>query len=56
MSLDKKLNTELRKKLVSCYLWLRDLDTKKIGEEAFENLQNVVLEEHRENKMVRESK
>ena len=58
--LTSKLNIELKKKLVRCYvwsivLWLRDMDTKKIGTEVFGELRNVVLEENGEDKMVRES-
>ena len=41
--------------LEHCLIWLRDLDTKKIGTEVFGELQNVVLEENGEDKMVRES-
>jgi hypothetical protein len=41
--------------LEHCFIWLRDLDTKEIGEEVFGELQNVVLEEDGEDKMVRES-
>ena len=37
------------------FIWLRDLETKKIGAEVFEELWNVVLEENGEDKMVRES-
>jgi hypothetical protein len=40
--------------LEHCFIWLRDLDTKKIGAEVFRELQNVV-EENGEDKMVRES-
>ena len=36
-------------------IWLRDLDTKKIGTEVFGELRNVVLEENGKDKMVRES-
>ena len=46
--LTSKLNIEVRKKLVRCYIcivWLRDLDTKKIGMEVSVDLQNMVLEE-----------
>ena len=57
--LTSKLNIELKKKLVRClehcFIWLRDLDTKKIGTEVFGELRNVVLEENGEDKMVRES-
>ena len=31
-----------------CFIWLRDLDTKKIGAELFRELQNLVLEENEE--------
>ena len=37
------------------FIWLRDLDIKKIGKEVFGEVLNVVLEENGENKMVRES-
>ena len=55
-----KLNIELRKKLILCYVWNitlfgRDLDTKKIGEEVFGELWNVVLEQNGEDKMARAS-
>ena len=33
-------------------MWLKDLDTKKIGTEVFGELRNVVLEENVEDKMV----
>ena len=36
-----------------CFIWLRDLDTKKIGKEVFGELRNVVLEENGEDKKVR---
>jgi hypothetical protein len=32
-------------------MWLRDLDTKKIGAEVFGELWNVMLEENAEDKM-----
>ena len=35
-------------------MWFRDLDNKKIGAEVFGELQNVMLEENGEDKMVRE--
>ena len=38
-----------------CFIWLRDLDTKKIGVEVFRELSNLVLEENGEDKIVRES-
>ena len=38
-----------------CFIWLRDLDTKKIGTEVFRELRNVVLEENGEDKMAKES-
>jgi hypothetical protein len=41
--------------LEPCFVWLRDLDTKKIGAEVFGELWNVMLEVNREDKMVRES-
>ena len=58
--LTSKLNIELKKKLVRYYVWSialygSDLNTKKIGTEVFGELQNVVLEEYGEDKMVRES-
>ena len=59
--LTSKLNIEIEKKLVRCYvwnhcfIWLRDLDTKKIGLEVVGELWNVVLEENGEDEMVRES-
>ena len=37
------------------FVWVRDLDIKKIGAEEFGELSNVVLEENGEDKMVRES-
>ena len=40
--------------LEHCFIWLRDLDTKKIGAEVSGQLLNVVLEENGEDKMVRE--
>jgi hypothetical protein len=36
--LTSKLNIELRKKLVRCFIWLRDLDTKKMGAEVLGEL------------------
>ena len=59
--LTSKINIELKKKLVKvlclehCFIWLRDLDTKNIGAEVFGELQNVVLEDNAEDKMVRET-
>ena len=41
--------------LEHCFIWLRDLDTKKIATQVFGELRNVVLEENGEDKMVRES-
>ena len=41
-------------RLEHCFIWLRDLDTKKIGTEVFGELQNVELEENGEDKMIRE--
>ena len=38
-----------------CFIWLRDLDTKKIETQIFDELWNVVLEENGEDKIVRES-
>ena len=55
--LTSKLNIELRKKFVWCYIWsivLYGSETKKIGAEVFGVLQNVVLEEKGEDKIVRE--
>jgi hypothetical protein len=51
-----KINTELRNKQVvlcleHCIPWLRDLDTKKLGAEVFEELQNEKIVEY---KMARE--
>ena len=37
------------------FIWVRDLDTKKIGAEVFGHIRNVVLEENEEDKIVRES-
>ena len=34
-------------------IWLKDLDTKKIGAQVFGELRNVVLEKNGEDKMVR---
>ena len=39
----------------NCFIWLRDLDTRKIEEEVFGELCNVVLEENIKDKMVTES-
>ena len=36
-------------------VWVRDLDTKKIGVEIFGKLQNVVLKENGEDKMIKGS-
>ena len=33
-----------------CFIWLRDLDTKKIGTEVFGELSDEVLEEYGEDK------
>ena len=41
--------------LEHCFIWPRDLDTKKIATEVFGELRNMVLEENGEDKMVRES-
>ena len=38
-----------------CFIWLRDLNTKKIGTEVFGEFSNMVLEENGEDKMVKES-
>ena len=43
--------------LGKCYvwsIWLRNLDTEKIGEELFVGLLNLLVEENGEDKMVRE--
>ena len=59
--LTRKLNIELRKKLVRsyvqehCFILFRDLDTKKIGAEVFGEFWKVVLQENGEDKMARES-
>ena len=37
------------------FIWLRDVDTKKIGSEVFGELGNVVLEENGEGIIGRES-
>ena len=37
-------------------IWLRDLDTKKIEAEVFGELQNMVVKENGESKMIREIK
>ena len=39
----------------ACFIWLRDVDTKKIGAEVFGDLRKVVLEENGEDKMMRKS-
>ena len=60
-TLDKQVrNIELKKKSVRlclehCFIWLRNLDTMKIGAEVFGEFWNVVLEEKGEGKMARES-
>jgi hypothetical protein len=41
--------------LKHCFIWLRDLDTKKTGASIFGGPRNVMLEENREDKIVRES-
>ena len=59
--LTSKLNIELKKKLVRCFVWsivLYGSETwtqKRIGTEVFGELRNVVLEENGEDNMVRES-
>ena len=59
--LTSKLNLELKKKLVRCYVWsiaLYDSETwtlRKLERRYFGELCNVVLEENGEDKMVRES-
>ena len=59
--LKSKLNIDLKKKLVKCYVWsiaLYGSETrilKNIGGEVFGEHRNVVLEENGEDKMVRES-
>jgi hypothetical protein len=40
--------------LEHCFIWPRDLDTKKIGAEIFGELWNVVMEYNGEDKMARE--
>ena len=56
-----KLNIDLKKKLVGCYVWSIALygseiwTTKKIGVEVFRELRSVVLEENGEDKRVSES-
>jgi hypothetical protein len=41
--------------LENCFIWLRDLDTKKIGAEVFGELINVGLEKNGEDEIVRKS-
>ena len=41
--------------LKHCFIWLRNLDTKKMWAELFGELWNVVLEKNEEDKMVSES-
>jgi hypothetical protein len=41
--------------LEHCFIWLRDLDTKKIGAEVFGELSKVLVEENGEYTIVRES-
>jgi hypothetical protein len=41
--------------LEHCFIWLRYLNTKKIGVEVFGDFSNEVLEENGEDKLVRES-
>ena len=41
--------------LEHCFIWLRDMNIKKIETEVFVELPNVVLEDNGEDKMVRES-
>ena len=59
--LRSKLNIELSNKLVRCYVWsiiLYDSETwalKKTGAEVFVENLNVVLEEIKEDKMVKQS-
>jgi hypothetical protein len=38
-----------------CFIYLRDLDFKKIGVKVFRELQNMVMDENEEDKMVREN-
>jgi hypothetical protein len=40
--------------LEHCFIWLRDLNTKKIGADVFGELRNMGLEENGEDKMARE--
>ena len=42
--------------LEHCFVWLRDLDTKKIGGEVFREFSVMILEENRRDKTVKESK
>jgi hypothetical protein len=39
-----------RRCLQHCAVWLRDLDTKKIGTEIYGELRNVVMQENGEDK------
>ena len=51
--LRRKLNIELRKKLVGCYVWsiaLYGSEIKTIGTDVFRELRNVMLEENGEDK------
>ena len=49
-----KLNIELWKNVVRCYVWRIALfGSNKIGAELFGELRNVVLEENGEDKMIR---
>jgi hypothetical protein len=41
--------------LKHCFIWLSDLDIRKIGAEVFGELLNVVLKENGVDKMVREN-
>ena len=38
-----------------CYIWVRDLDTKKIEVSVFGEFRSVVLKENVEDKMLREN-
>ena len=54
--LTSKLKIELREKLIRCYVWSNALyGSEKFRTEVFGELRNVVLEENREDKMLRES-
>ena len=53
-----KLNIELGKKLIGCYVWsiaLYGSETWKIGAEVFGKLQNIVLNENGDEKLLVDS-